>query len=183
MLNSKSRTIMLISLIILLFIGVSTIDTLNPYTGNTIKPINEKAPLVSVLVDKETAKSTQDVLDLILKNDEKTIELKPINQDNNYLLLKWNKELKKISFYMIKSDNQEANFEIYSTDKTKIASGKLTESYKWYEFDVSPNGLSKENYILINNGPSNIIINQIVGLERPESFSNRLINILIEGFI
>nr|MBA4405387.1 hypothetical protein [Nanoarchaeum sp.] len=179
MLTPKYRTILVVFLILLLFIGVSTLDTLNKYTGKTTKIINGKSPLVSTLVDKDTAKAEQYVFNLIL-NDGNSIQINP--QDNNYLLLKWGKQLKKISFYMAKIDEGDATFEIYSTDKVKIASGKLTDDYKWYEFDVSSNGLSKEDYIFINNGPSTIIINQIMGVEKPESISNRLINILTEGF-
>lgn len=179
MLTPKYRTILVVFLIVLLFIGVSTLDTLNKYTGKTAKIINGKSPLVSTLVDKETAKAEQNNLNLILNNGT-SIEID--SQNNNYLLLKWGKQLKKISFYMAKINNEEASFEIYSTDKVKIASGKVTDDYKWYEFDVSSNGLSKEDYIFINNGPSTIIINQVTGVEKPESISNRLINILIEGF-
>lgn len=181
MFTNKYRIILIVILILLLFIGISTLDTLNPYSGKTTKITPGKSPLVSALVDKETTKSTQDVSELTLNNDEKTIELIP--NKNEYLLLKWGKPLKKISFYMAKLDDEEAQFEIYSTDKTKIASGKLTDNYKWYEFDVSSNDLSKENYIFVNNGPSRIIINQITGNEKPESVSSRLINILTEGFI
>ncbi|MCD4760193.1 hypothetical protein K8R33_04885 [archaeon] len=185
MFNHKIRVVLGLFILTLVFIGLTNLESF-VYTGNVVSDFG-KPPLAAAIFKLETDEVKTDVLYDLLDGGDANILLEPIDknkEENSYLFLKWNKKISKLSIYMRKVGNyEEAYFEIWGPDNTKIASGQLDNEYHLYEFDLSKEYMSFEDYALFNFGPAEIKVDRVFGEELPESKSSRLIGILTEGFV
>jgi hypothetical protein len=180
MLHEKLRITLGLLVLFFLFIILATTDN---FYGENI----EKPPLVAATLDSQQDQIISDELEELLINDNERTILEPLdkNEEGAYLLLRWSTKIDSMKLYMrqIGQGDGDSYFELWSQDDTKIASGKLTQGYEEYSFDLSKPGLSHEDYALFNYGPSNIEINYVLGSELPETKTNKLLDIFAEGFI
>ena len=111
-------------------------------TGNAIageieiESLNEaEEPMVAVLLSTEDKRFKEDVISLLSEKDGISLELKetriPAHSDDSYLFVEWKNKLNLLSLYMKKGEGSP-HFEIWGPGNTKIASGELTDEYKWY---------------------------------------------------
>ncbi len=179
MLSNHSRIILGIFILSLIFIGLTTLEFIS-YTGKAI--YEQDPPLISALFNLKANQFEKELTQLTEK-DSKTLRLNPIKSETegDYLRLTWARRVNKISIYM-RSTNKPSKFEIWGPDQTKIASGKITNEFRWYTFELNDDMVFDE-YALFNYGPSEIEIDQVKATELPESKINKLIGILTEGFI
>jgi len=164
---------------------LSTI-TGNAITGDfEIESIKEAIPPVTaVLLRTEDQKLKQDIQDLIIERDKNVLNLNPTTiparQEDDYLFIEWNNKLNLLSLYMKKEGYNEVPFEIWGPSNTKIASGELTNEFKWYHFEVSSTKMSSANYALFNlGGEESIVIDKILGIEVNENGLARLTGMMI----
>ena len=183
MFNHKVRVVMVVFVVALVFVGLANVESL-VYTGKAIHNPG-KPPLVAAVFELKSDELQKDVLYDLLDKEDANILLKPITgEEKNYLLLRWNKKINELDVYMRRVGmGEEAYFEIWGPNDRKIASGNLSNNYELYEFDLSGEGMSFEDYAIFNYGPSDIKIDKVFGTETPEPKTSRIIGILTEGFI
>lgn len=141
-------------------------------------------PITAVLLRAEDQKLNQDVHELIEEKDNNNIILNPTtippSEDEDYLFIEWGNKLNLLSLYMKKEGDNEASFEIWGPGNTKIASGELTNEYKWYHFEVSSTKMSSSNYAIFNfGGKEDIFIDKILGIEVGENGLAKLTGMMI----
>jgi hypothetical protein len=148
-----------------------SIITGNAISGDfEIESIKEATPpTTAVLLRTEDQKLKEEVYNLIKEKDDLKLLLKtttiPPGEGDDYLFIEWNNKLNLLSLYMKKEGENEASFEIWGPSNTKIASGELTNEYKWYHFEVSSTKMSSSNYAIFNfGGEEQIYIDKILGI-------------------
>ncbi|MBC8495913.1 hypothetical protein H8D36_07190, partial [archaeon] len=113
------------------------------------------SPVIGVLLRTEDNKMTNDVLDSLTEKEGDFLLLDrttiPAGIGDEYLYVEWNRKLILLSLYM-KKEGESTSFEIWAPGNTKIASGELTDEYKWYHFRVSSVKMSSDSYALFNYG-------------------------------
>jgi len=182
MLHEKLRITLGILVLFFLFIVLATTETTN-INGESIG----KPPLVAATLNIQHDQLVSEELNELLIKDTEKLILEPLseNKEGKYLLLRWGTKINSMTLYMrqIGQGEGESYFEIWGQEDTKIASGKLTQIYEEYTFDLTSPSMSYEDYVLFNYGPSDIEINYVLGTELPETKTNKLLDIFAEGFI
>ena len=151
-----------------------------------IESLNEaEEPMVAVLLDTEDKKFKEDVLNLLDEKDGIPLELSetriPARADDSYLFVEWRNKLNLLSLYMKKGEGSP-NFEIWGPGNTKIASGELTDEYKWYHFKVSSEKMSSESYAIFNiyTGEGGTIeVDKVLGVQKEDSGLAKLTGMMI----
>ncbi len=141
-------------------------------------------PITAVLLRAEDQKLNQDVHELIKEKDNNNLILNPTtippSEDDDYLFIEWGNKLNLLSLYMKKEGDNEASFEIWGPGNTKIASGELTNEYKWYHFEVSSTKMSSSNYAIFNfGGKEDIFVDKVLGIEAGENGLAKLTGMMI----
>tara|TARA_Y100000310_G_C20646950_1_gene797198 strand:- start:472 stop:1032 length:561 start_codon:yes stop_codon:yes gene_type:complete len=141
-------------------------------------------PTTAVLLRIEDQKLKQDVHNLIEDKDDLSVLLEkitiPAGENEDYLFIEWNNKLNLLSLYMKKEGENEASFEIWGPGNTKIASGELTNNYKWYHFEVSSTKMSSSNYAVFNSGgEGRIYLDKILGINVGENGLAKLTGMMI----
>ena len=143
------------------------------------------SPVVGVLLGTEDHKLREDVTNLISEREGNFLALKqttiPAREDDEYLFLEWNNKLNLLSLYMKKDGERDASFEIWGPNNVKIASGELTEEYKWYHFKVSSSKMSSENYAIFNYGgdSSDILVDRVLGISKQGAGLSKLTGMMV----
>jgi len=175
MLHEKLRVTLGVAFLFMLFIGLANTDGITS-GGESLK----KPPLVAAILDLEDDHLVSDELEKILRFDQEKMIL---SQTDEYLLLRWSTKINSMTLNMKKVGEESSYFEIWAPGDVKIASGELTQEDKEYTFDLSQEGMSYGDYALFNYGSTEIEINQVAGVELPETKTNKLVDIFAEGFV
>jgi hypothetical protein len=184
--------------ILVLMLGLGVIQIIKDYnaanvTGEVVSGkfnIEEynlaEAPVVAALLSTRENKLFSNELENVREKDGRYVAIKPTlipaRKDDHYLWLEWDERLMVLSIYMKKEDpSKKGSFEIWSANNRKVASGELTNEFRWYNFDVSTKEMSAEGYALFDHGEgeSNIIVDQVLGVPYPESGLTKLTGMVI----
>jgi hypothetical protein len=178
MLHEKLR--ITVGILVLFFLFIILATTENRGIENFGKP-----PLVAATLTSPNDQLISDELGNLLWKDTERVIIEPLdkNEEGAYLLLRWSTKINHMAVYMRQIGEGDSYFELWGREDTKIASGKLTQKYEEYSFDLTSSEMSYEDYALFNYGPSNIEINYVLGVELPETKMNKLLDIFAEGFI
>lgn len=158
-------------------------------TGDDIEEREEKKiakpPITASLLSTSDDKLFSSELNKILEKDGDSVVVKqttvPARTNDHKLFLEWGPKLNVLSIYMKKDGPEDSSFEIWGPGKSKVASGSLTNEFRWYNFDVSNNDLGSRSYALFNfgGGDSDIIIDQVLGIPKPESGLAQLTGMIV----
>lgn len=185
---------MIIAVLAIIFI-LGTIQIVKDYTAMSItggvvsgsfnaeEQSRAEIPEVAALLGTVDNKLFSDELNSISYKDEKNAIIKPTmipaRKGDHKFYIEWNQKLMVLSLYMKKEGSEDSSFEIWVHNK-RIASGELTNEFKWYNFDVSSSDMSSEDYALFNygGGTSDIIIDYVLGVPVPENGLTRVTGLI-----
>lgn len=191
--NHRINFIFIGMIILVILFGVAEVLKdyhLSTITGSAIsgefeiESIKEAVnPTTAVLLRMEDQKLKKEVLELIKEKDDLSLILEktqlPVSEEDDYLFLEWDYKLNLISLYMKKNTDLEGSFEIWGPSNIKIASGELTEEYKWYHFEVSSTKMSSSSYAIFNSGNGEIILDKVLGISAGENGLAKLTGMMI----
>lgn len=179
----RSHIILGVVIVITIIVGTNNIMEEYQYTAVTGKAIGEGFNIEAI--DKKV--SPNDATAIMRTGDHRLIRyvdevkdmgsfltLKPSYSQGEgggyYLSVEFDEEIIVLSLYMKKQGAREGNFEIWTVKNKKIGEGSLTNEFKWYNFDVTPEDMASDWYTIYNSeGETDMIIDQIYAVPSPRN--------------